>query len=754
MDSFIRGWAPVSKWPRMSTSQLPTRRSFEIWHRHFEARDSAVRGPNISRERILHLSKQKKVAFSDDYPPDEWTPEMLVARLLHRLYRLHKLHLKGVFYGRALDDDRALDAFFDSFLEVKKNASDSKSRKLAIIGAILPLVKSRNDSPQEAPKADDDAGHPVRSTQPEHVEMMELDPVVAQDAEETQQIFRRDDHERYKTHEAHVSLVLKAYEFDDEDQKLFDTLEDYLPTDTRLDLLVYPACGQRGSAEEACRILSIEQKQPFYLDDTPVPQVLEKHQVQGIAFIHKHLKLFQKVALFDDMGFGKTRQTLLGLERALRTTTDASKPSLIIVPSGVVGEQWLKEGLATTNTLSFVSVGGGFGGAHKFHRVRYLKRSEFEEIDPITDRYTIVVFTYDTFRKLVEEHCSIDKEFYAVAVDEMQIIRKLKQSQTFRAVDQLQPNWHISVTATPLMNGPSDIKGCLGVFRNKDLDAQTVRKAFDQHGNPFDHGSKAAFYMRLPEAWERFIDGSDFHVQADALTKVASKIPFIIRRDSETRDEKGERVGPAFPPLLISRQSVTFSSEGAKKAYVKRFNKVLDELATMTLSPFAVKIPAEQAVVARFNVEGATLAQICRDVLRKPVSDQQALEKVRSPKLEWLSAFLASVVVKRREKVLLFVLNNREQLLVRAFIEALGIPTANYHSKLTAAERELMIQAFNSDGGPPVFISTWEMGSVGFNTQQKCCIVVALSLYYNQNAERQRRTRIHRPCEKRLVLYI
>ncbi|KAL1381877.1 P-loop containing nucleoside triphosphate hydrolase protein [Phyllosticta capitalensis] len=327
--------------------------------------------------------------------------------------------------------------------------------------------------------------------------MVDLDSVAAQDAEQTQQIFRR---------------VLKAYELDDEDQKLFDTLEDYLPTETRQDLL-----GAVDSAltEEACRILSIEQKEPFYLDDTPVSQVLGKHQIQGIAFIQKNLKSFQKVALFDDMGFGKTRQTLLSLERALRTTTDASKPSLIIVPSGVFGEQWLKEGLAATNTLSFVAFGGGFGGAHKCHRVRYLKRNEFEQMDPITDRFSIVVFTYDTLLKLVEEHCSIDKAFYAVAVDEMQIIRKWKQSQTFRSVDQLQPNGRIGVTATPLMNGPSDIKGCLGFFRNKDLDAQTVRKVFDQHGNSFDHGSKAALYMRLPEAWERFIDGSDFHVQAD-----------------------------------------------------------------------------------------------------------------------------------------------------------------------------------------------------------------------------------------------
>ncbi|KAL1381876.1 hypothetical protein HDK64DRAFT_313520 [Phyllosticta capitalensis] len=153
--------APTPWTAKAALSSPATRRPFEIWYRHFEARDPTVRDPNIFRERILRLSKQEKIIFSDDYPPDEWTPEMLVARLLHHLYCLHKLHLKGVFYRRALGDNRVLDAFLDSFLEVKKNASDSKSRKLAIIGAILPLVKSRNDSPQEAPKADDNAGHPV-----------------------------------------------------------------------------------------------------------------------------------------------------------------------------------------------------------------------------------------------------------------------------------------------------------------------------------------------------------------------------------------------------------------------------------------------------------------------------------------------------------------------------------------------------------------------------------------------------------------
>lgn len=147
-----------------------------------------------------------------------------------------------------MDDDRVLEAFFDLFLEVKKNACGSKSRKSAIIGAILSLVKSRRDSPQEAPKADNNADHPVQSTQSEDVEMMKLDPIVAQDTEQMQHIFCwgwpddtdatvKDHHESDKMYEAHVSLVLKVYELDDEDQKLFNALEDYLPTEMHQDLL-------------------------------------------------------------------------------------------------------------------------------------------------------------------------------------------------------------------------------------------------------------------------------------------------------------------------------------------------------------------------------------------------------------------------------------------------------------------------------------------------------------------------------------
>ncbi|KAK8167113.1 P-loop containing nucleoside triphosphate hydrolase protein [Phyllosticta citrichinensis] len=809
MDAFVNSWAPVAQWPeqyRITANQARAtlaaggiRRQFQEWRQRYEQTHTGVRGRQVDRGTVLHMFHGRKQEFAEDAQPEVWTQQVMVARLLYRLYRFSVEDPDGAFYQRDVPEDLVVNAFFDLFLEVKKVYAPTKRVKSAIFATIFPDVepgKAENADADVGPDAWQDkvVGWPDAKVDFSGLEdeNLEEDPEGLNDDDFASNNGEQNQAQIDDRGNA-VAPETKVHQLDDQEIILRDRLTSY-PHASKRDKLAddihaclqpakpfdcslgLPSIWSEGvSFSKACSTLGIKKTAPFVLSGTPPMATLHGYQVQGAAHVKLSLLASQRAALLDWPGFGKTRQTLLGVERALQSpsTGRINRPSLIVVPSGAVGEHWIREGLACTTTLSFVAVGEGFGREQEGrHRVKYWKLSEFEKRGVDHDKLTFFVCTYGTMRKMVTFDFA-ETAFHAIIIDEMQVLRKWKGSATFNAVDSLSPVWRVGLTATPLMNGNKDIKGFLAFFRDKTLDKDTVLARLAENGNPFDKKDKLAASGLMPEAWERYVDSASVYAQAEALNKVAQSMKFVISRNLSSQDgSTGKKIGANVPPLLISRRTVGFHDETNKAAFAARFNRVLDalwdetngrkmmrldklvDLATMTLSPFAVDIPPDQNRIKELNAEHANLSTLCASVLGRPVSPHEALEVVRSPKLEWLASFLGWVVVSRREKVVLFVLNNREQLLVRAFVETIGIETATFHSGLTPRERNIMISAFNRAGGPSVFIATWDMGSVGFNLQNSCCIAVALSLYYNQNAEVQGRCRVHRAGQKRTVLYI
>ncbi|KAK8185490.1 uncharacterized protein BKA78DRAFT_324428 [Phyllosticta capitalensis] len=113
----------------------------------------------------------------------------------------------------------------------------------------------------------------------------------------------------------------------------------------------------------------MKNEEPYHLPGTPALLRLFWYQVQGIAHIKVMLVKYGKAALLDYMGLGKTLQSLCGLEAALNSSNSAKprKPSLIVVPSGTVGEFWIKEGLLVSKNFKFLAVGDAYGRQHAHH---------------------------------------------------------------------------------------------------------------------------------------------------------------------------------------------------------------------------------------------------------------------------------------------------------------------------------------------------------------------------------------------------
>ncbi|KAK7543726.1 hypothetical protein IWX50DRAFT_693438 [Phyllosticta citricarpa] len=818
MAKFLSVWDPVANWPendRVSASQaaqaLSTpecRYAFAEWRkRHDES--AGTRGETVPRKYVIEKVKRDDcyLEYLQYVQPDKWTAKLSIARLVYLLYRLQTRHPAGLF-GGVHDVDKALDALLDLVFEVRDQYCPSKRFRSALVALMFPDVRvtekqrfgwpkvdwcAREGAPNASGDARRDEFDTKTSTDNSDASSIASRAGASHDAltnaftgfrdassnaprvgtfsdtltnvsnmEAFVHVSSRSHNASWKTPSAGATIeastsasTLKA--FSNAFMDLFPNLHDTkVLQDSALDLPSFWPSGP--SLQDACDILHIHNKAPFHIPGTPA-QRFWWYQVKGIAHIKVCLLKYGKAALLDFMGLGKTRQSLVGLEMALMSSTikTPQKPSLIIVPSGQIGEHWIGEGLLASNRFSFVAI---------------LGESSIQDcLLSRCARSGRTVSCYLSAPLAPFAKFAITQKF-ATAFTLSWSTRR--SSATFLSIDKLKPTWRLGLTATPRMNGTRDMKGFLAFFRDRHIDVEKTRIEVARHGiSPYEKGGLAK-YQAMPEMWEQYVDNADLQMEETALRKLPKAMPFVISRNLNTpNDDKSTTIGAGIPALYVSRQTVTFGSQDSKDAFTNAFNQVLGELwrevkgckfinlptltnlATMTLSTFAARIPADHRFVHQLHAEDADLPAVCQAVLKRNVPEDEASHLVRSPKLDWLAAFLGRAVVDRREKVLIFVLNNREQLLVRAFLKTLGLgPLATFHSGLGPKHRRDLIDSFNGSGGPSIFITTWDMGSVGFNLQKNCRIVVALSLYYNRNAEMQGRARVHRPGQTRPVLYI
>ncbi|KAL1385403.1 P-loop containing nucleoside triphosphate hydrolase protein [Phyllosticta capitalensis] len=442
-------------------------------------------------------------------------------------------------------------------------------------------------------------------------------------------------------------------------------------------LLMYPKLKDRKTRpplKTACSLLYMKNEEPYHLPGTPALLRLFWYQVQGIAHIKVMLVKYGKAALLDYMGLGKTLQSLCGLEAALNSSNSAKprKPSLIVVPSGTVGEFWIKEGLLVSKNFKFLAVGDAYGRQHAHHtqRVQYKTLDNFVCQGAGNDPFLMVICTVSTVHKLAKEEFAASA-FHALIVDEMQSLRMWTSSATFDALDTFQAKWRIGLSATPMTNGLRDIKGFLGFFRDREIEPSAMWSDVARYGSDPFRNTHLSKYQTLPEVWKRFVDTADLEIQEMALQKLTQAMPFVISRNLDTtNDDRTTTIGANVPKLHLSRQTVGFGQEDAYNAYTAGFNRLLDDLwieaegrkymqlqtltnmATMTLSSFAAELPADQKLIQSLIAERAELSAVLHAVQDKAMSNDEALERIRSPKLSWLAVFIGRFVVERGEKCL------------------------------------------------------------------------------------------------------
>ncbi len=180
--------------------------------------------------------------------------------------------------------------------------------------------------------------------------------------------------------------------------------------------------------------------------------------------------------LADDMGLGKTVQVLalLQLRRARPVPAWERLPSVIVVPRSLV-HNWIEEAARFTPKLRLLNYTGP-------------GREEFMDF---FDEYDVIVTTYGTMRRDIEELQKI--EFDYAILDEAQAIKN-SSSQAAKACRQIRSQHRLALTGTPVENHLGELWSIFE-FLNPGMLSQSVLK--DLVGTDTDAEQLAAISAAL-----------------------------------------------------------------------------------------------------------------------------------------------------------------------------------------------------------------------------------------------------------------
>ncbi|WP_433353945.1 SNF2-related protein [Micromonospora saelicesensis] len=414
---------------------------------------------------------------------------------------------------------------------------------------------------------------------------------------------------------------------------------------------------------------------------------LRPYQQRGLAWLAFLRSLGLGGVLADDMGLGKTVQ-LLAL---LAGDSPEAGPTLLVCPMSLVGN-WQREAARFTPGLR----------VHVHHGAERARGAEFTAAAHGAD---LVLTTYSVAARDAADLAGID--WHRVVVDEAQAIKNASTRQA-EAVRALPARQRVAVTGTPVENRLADLWSIM------------------QFANPGLLGPAATFRKRFAEPIERHGDAE----AAERLRRITG--PFVLRRlktDSSIISDLPEKLEMEVLCNLTAEQAALYRVV------------VDDMLARIETSDGIERRGLVLATMTR-------LKQVCNHPAQL-LRDGSPLEG-RSGKLARLTEILEEVLAAG-ERALLFTQYAEFGAMLRGHLSArFGREVLFLHGGLGKAERDALVQRFQSAEGPPLFVLSLKAGGTGL-TLTAANHVVHVDRWWNPAVEDQATDRAFRIGQRRRV---
>ncbi|MGH7918519.1 MAG: DEAD/DEAH box helicase, partial [Candidatus Dormibacteraceae bacterium] len=417
---------------------------------------------------------------------------------------------------------------------------------------------------------------------------------------------------------------------------------------------------------------------------------LRPYQERGLGWLRFLDRQGLGACLADDMGLGKTIQ-MLALLLLEREEGEVPGPTLLVCPMSLVGN-WQHE---TTRFAPSLRV-------HVHHGAGRLAGEEFSATAEDAD---LVLTTYSLAARDREVLASV--RWGRVVLDEAQNIKNRESAQA-HAVRTLPTERRVALTGTPLENRLSELWSIMDFC------------------NPGLLGAAADFRRRFAVPIERYRDEES----ASLLRRLTG--PFVLRR------------------LKTDRSIIADLPE---KVEIKVFCNITREQATLyqaILDDMLGRIQSSSGIARRGYVL-ATMTRL-KQVLNHPahlLHDGTALAG-RSGKLQRLEEVLEEVLADGDRALCFTQYAEMGGLLQHYLTERLHQEILFLHGETPKAQRDDMVDRFQTGEGPSIFILSLKAGGTGLNLTA-ANHVIHFDRWWNPAVEDQATDRAFRIGQRRDV---
>lgn len=431
--------------------------------------------------------------------------------------------------------------------------------------------------------------------------------------------------------------------------------------------------------------------EPARIEPVDVPTALQgelrPYQHRGLSWLDFLTARGLGACLADDMGLGKTIQML-----ALLLRRRGAGPSLLVCPTSLVGN-WQREAARFAPDLRV--------GVH--HGVDRRKKAAFAKW---ANQLDVVITTYALAARDEETLASV--EYDAMVLDEAQNVKNPEARQA-KAVRRIKARCRVALTGTPVENRLTDLWSIMDFL------------------NPGILGSHDAFRRKFSVPIERWGD------RARAASLRSTTAPFVLRRlktDSQIISDLPEKQEmKVYCPL--SREQATL------------YQACVDDMLA--------RIEAADGIQRRGLVLSTMLRlkQIC-DHPAAFLDDGSALTEIRSGKLQRLVEMLEEVVASGDRALVFTQFSTFGERLRQTLTERLLKPVMFLSGDTPRKARDEMVERFQGEGGPPVFLLSVKAGGVGLNLTS-ASHVFHYDRWWNPAVENQATDRAFRIGQRRNV---